>query len=337
MTQDPATRSRSDWRKILPGVIVSLAALAVVFYFVDLARLVQALGQANPWLIALFLMVSTLWLFVRALVWRTLLQEKASHSQVFLTLGEGYLLNNVLPFRLGEVARAFLISRKAPVGFLEALSTILIERALDVALAVGLLLCTLPFVVGGSFVSEAAVLAGTLVLGVLVALHLLARNQAWARRQFEKLSARLPALRKVIGPQQIEAFFSGLTALVDLKCFIKVILLMLLNWGVALLQFYFLVRAFYANAQPLWAAFTLGVMALGIAAPSSPGAVGVMELSVIAALSAFGLDPAIALAVALTAHVANYLVSGIVGAYGLGRDGMTLTGLYRNVRSISSP
>lgn len=321
---------------MLPGVIVSLAALAIVFYFADLDKVVQALRLANYWLIALYLSVSLSWLFIRALVWRTLLQEKASLGQVFLTLGEGYLLNNVLPFRLGEVARAFLLSRKANLGFLEVISTILIERALDVVMAVGILFCALPFVVGGSFVVEAALFTGGMVLTFLIALHLLARNQAWARRQFDALAARLPVLGKVVGYNQIDAFFTGLAALVDRQRFIKAILLMLFNWLVALAQFYLLIRAFSPAAQPLWAAFTLGVSALGIALPSSPGAVGVMEAAIVAALSAFGLDHSTSLAIALTAHVANYLVSGIVGAYGLGRDGMTLSSLYRDVRSIST-
>jgi hypothetical protein len=331
------TQPRSDWRKILPGILVSLAALAILLYFADLAQVLQALRLANYWLIAFFLTISLTWLGIRALVWRTLLQEKARLGQVFVTLGEGYLLNNILPFRLGELARAFLLSRKANLGFLEVLSTIMIERALDIIMAVGVLFCALPFVVGGSFVTEAALLTGGAVMLFLLALHLLARNQSWARRQFEALSARLPALRKVAGSSQIDAFFAGLAALVDRKRFIKVILLMLLNWLVALAQFFILIRAFSTAAQPLWAAFTLSVSALGIALPSSPGAVGVMEAAIVAALSVFGLDLSTSLAIALTAHIANYVVSGIIGAYGLARDGLTLTGLYRDVRQISSP
>jgi uncharacterized membrane protein YbhN (UPF0104 family) len=98
--------TRQDWRKILPGIAVSLLALAVIFYWVDFQRLGQALQLADYGYIALLFLISLVWIGVRGLVWRALLQEQASYSQVFLTLNEGYLLNNLLPFRLGEVGRA---------------------------------------------------------------------------------------------------------------------------------------------------------------------------------------------------------------------------------------
>jgi glycosyltransferase 2 family protein len=326
---------RQDWRKLAPGLIVSAIAVIAILYFIDLKRLSSALLKADYRYIVLFFGISISWLAVRGLVWRTLLQEQASFSQVFLTLNEGYLLNNILPFRLGELGRAFLLSKKASLGFLQVFSTILIERALDVAFAAGLLFATLPFVMKVNLAWQAAVTMGSLVLVGLVLLYLLARNQSGALKQFDRLANRFPELRRLIGQQQLTAFFTGLGSLTDGKRFLKVILLMLLNWGIALLQFFILLRGYLPDAQLLWAAFTMAVMALGVAAPSSPGAVGVLEASVIGALSVFGLDPSVTLAVALTAHLGNYLTTGLIGAYALARDGQSLAGLYRDVRKIS--
>lgn len=330
------TPKRKDWRKLLPGLIISAIAVAAILYFVDLKRLLSALQQADYRYIALFFAISVFWLAVRGLVWRTLLQEQASFSQVFLTLNEGYLLNNILPFRLGELGRAFLLSKKAGLGFLQVFSTILIERALDVAVAAGLLFATLPFVMKANRAWQAAVIMGSLVIIGLVLLYLLARNQSWALQQYNRLAVHFPILQRLISKQQLTAFFTGLGCLTDSKRFLKIILLMLFNWGIALLQFYILLRGFLPDAQLLWAAFTLAVMALGVAAPSSPGAVGVLEASVIGALSAFGLDPSVTLAVALTAHLGNYLTTGLIGAYALARDGQSLSGLYRDVRQFST-
>ena len=329
------TPKRQDWRKLLPGILISAIAVLLILYFVDLQRLFGALQQADYRFVALFFVISVGWLAVRALVWRTLLQEQATLSQVFLTLNEGYLLNNILPFRLGELGRAFILSKKAGMGFLQVFSTIIIERGLDVALAAGLLFATLPFVMKASWASQAAVIMGSLVIIGLGFLYLLARNQSWATRQYDRWSARIPILRRLIGPQHLSAFFTGLAALTDGRRFLKVILLMLINWGVALAQFYTLLRGFFPAAQLLWAGFTLAVMAMGVAAPSSPGSVGVLEASVIGALSAFGLDPSVTLAVALTAHLGNYLTTGLIGVYALSRDGQSLSGLYQDVRRIS--
>jgi uncharacterized protein (TIRG00374 family) len=331
-----AGQKKFSWRRLLPGIIISLLSLVIVFYFVDLDRFVSAVRLADYRFIALLLLVCVIWLLVRALVWRTLLREQASYGQVFFTVNEGYLLNNFLPFRLGEVGRAYLLSKKAQLVFLQVLSSILIERLLDVAFAVTVFLATLPFVLQSGLGEPAAMLTGMIVLLGFVCLFLLARNCDWALIQFDRLQTRLPVIRHILKPQQLAAFFSGLEALRDTRRFLTTIGLMVINWGVALLQFLILLRAFFPDAQLLWAAFVLGVMSLGIAAPSSPGAIGVMEIAIVGALSAFKLDPSVSLAAALTAHFINYLVTGILGLYALAHDGLNLTGLYRDVSQAST-
>jgi len=238
------------------------------------------------------------------------------------------------------VARGYLISQKAGEGagktlsFMEAISTILIERALDVAIAAGLLLSTLPFVVGAGWAMEAAIAAGSLVLVGLATFYLLARYRTWAIAQFDRLAVRWPRLQGAAS-RQLSAFLNGLAVLTDFKRFLRAIAWMFVNWGIAIAQYFVLLSAFYPEARLLWAAFALGVTALGIAAPSSPGAVGVLELAMVGALSAFNLDPSTALAAALTSHLTNYLVTGVLGAFALARDGLTLSGVFRQAQRIS--
>jgi uncharacterized protein (TIRG00374 family) len=326
---------QSTFGKILPGLIISVISLAIILYFVDFHQLREALILANYGYLALSLVISLVWQLVRTILWRTLLQEKATCGQVFFTLNEGYLLNNLLPFRLGEVGRAFLLGRKTGMQFMQVLSTIVIERSLDVMMAAGLLLGSLAFVAGASWSLQAAVIAGSLVLVGLGVLYLAARYRDWTLSRFENITKRWPILLK-IGSKQLSAFLSGLVVLTDGKRFLMVIALMILNWMVAVSQYYVLLVAYYPGAKILWAVFSLGVMALGIAAPSSPGAVGVMELAMVGALSLFGLDPSISLAVAITAHLTGYLVTGVIGSFALFRDGLSLSGLYREVRSVST-
>ena len=326
---------RPRWRRLVPGLLISLVSLGIIFYLVDPGRFFEALRLADYRYVLLLFGITLIWLGVRSLVWRTLLREQASFSQVFLTLNEGYLLNNLLPFRLGEVARAFLLGKKAGLEFLQVFSTIIIERALDVVMAAALLLFTLPFVIQAGLAWQAALVISGLVLLGLILLHLLARNQPWALSQFSRLAERYAFVEKLLANQQLTAFFSGLDALVNWRRFIKVILLMIVNWGIAVIQFYVLLLAFFPQARLLWGAFTVSVMAFGIAAPSSPGAIGVMEVAIIGALAAFNLDRSTALAAALTAHLTNYLTTGVIGAFALAKDGLTLSGVFREVSQIS--
>src|ERR1044071_3340486 len=158
-----------DVKRWLPGAIVSFLLIAAILYFVDLRAMLDAIRHANYGLLAIALTIGFLWMVIRAAVWRTLLRNRASYADVFWTIGEGYLLNNFLPFRLGEIGRAFLLSRKSdpstrPIGqsgqrlqFMEVLPTIVIERAMDLGYSAVILLAALPFVVGaGGEIGRAA-------------------------------------------------------------------------------------------------------------------------------------------------------------------------------------
>ncbi|MEW5868771.1 MAG: lysylphosphatidylglycerol synthase transmembrane domain-containing protein [Chloroflexota bacterium] len=321
---------------MLPGLVISLICLAAIFYLVDPHKLLAALQQANFRLVLLSYLISLLWLLIRGIIWRTLLQEKATLRQTFLTFNEGNLLNNLLPFRLGEVGRAFLLARKANLGFWQVFSTVLIERALDVALAAGLLLSTLPFVVGADWAQTAAVAAGGIVLTGLGVLYFLAHRSDWAMQQFERLAGRFSftsRLQQSIGTQ-LRLFLSGLEVLTDLRRFLAAVSWSVLNWCIAIGQYYILMRAFFPESQFLWAAFSLGVIALGISVPSSPGNLGPYELALVTALSLFGLDQSASAAMAFTAHFGNYLVTGLIGAYALAQDGETLANIYRQIQHI---
>jgi len=319
---------------LLPGLTISIIALVAVLYLADIDRFLGALRQANYLLVAIGFGFSLVWLLVRAQAWRTLLRDQASFSQVFFTVNEGYLLNNLLPFRLGEIGRAFLLSTKTNLGFWEVFSSILIERVVDLGFAAGVVLVTLTLVVGANWAFEAAIGVAGLVLIGFVLLYVLAGNREWALKTYHTLSEKVPILSK-FGETRVEAFFEGLAVLREGNRFALAILWLGIDWFIAIIQYYILLLAFIPEAEFLWATFTLGVAALGIAAPSSPGGIGVFELSVIGALAVFGVNASLALAFAITTHLIQFLMTGILGAIGFLRDGESLINTYRRSRHIS--
>lgn len=325
-----------NWRKLLPGLLISLISLAIVVFLIDFNRFIEAIKLADYRYVILLFGITLLWLFVRAIVWKTLLSGVATFHQVFMTLNEGYLLNNILPFRLGEVGRAFLLGRKAKLDFWRVFSTIIVERLLDVGFAAGILLISISAVVQTGFASQTALAAVIIFLLGLTCLYLIARNQELALNLIDRFRSSAPILDRLIKPKQLAAFFSGLGILTNGRLFLRVIFWMTINWGIAVIQFFVLLKAFFPSPQLLWSSFTLGVMALGIAVPSSPGAIGVMEVSIVGALSVFHQDPSVALAAALTAHLSNYLITGVIGAYALAQDGMSLASLYKDARQIAN-
>jgi uncharacterized protein (TIRG00374 family) len=322
-----------NWKRWLPGTIISVGLIAAILYYVDLGKTLNALRNANYLLLVTGLMIGFVWIGVRAQVWRTLLRDRPSYSAVFWTVGEGYILNNFLPFRLGELGRAFLLSRKSDMKFMEILPTIVIERVMDLGYSAIILLAALPFVVGVEGAGNIGVIVGVVVLAAFVLLYILARSNQWALNIFHKLTSRWPALQK-IGGSFLDSFFAGLGVLTDGWLFLRFIFWMTLNWVLAIVAYFFLIRAFFPQANAVWAMFGLGMAAFGGAIPSAPGAVGTFEGAIVFALTRFVPDESTALAAALAMRLYNYINSGVIGGIGLAREGQTLSGVYKELMAL---
>lgn len=322
-----------DIKRWLPGAIISALLIGGILYFVDFNDVKEAIQKANYLLLLAAVPLSFIWMAVRGIVWRTLLRNRASYKDVFLTLGEGYLMNNFLPFRLGEVGKAFLLSRKSSLQFMEIIPTIVIERAVDLGYSAAILLVALPFVVDAEGAEQIGVVVGALVLAGLAVLYALARNRQWAIDTFFKLSQRWPVLEKV-GGGFVEPFFEGLAVLIDGWLFLRFLFWMTINWGVALLSYLLIIRAFFPQAQIIWAFFGLGLAAFGNAVPSLPGAIGTFEGAFGGALTLLTGDKSTALAAALAGRLYMYISALVIGFVGLASEGQTLSGIYQQLRDF---
>lgn len=327
-----SSSARYSWRQLLPGFLISALALFFLFRYFDWRDVMQSLRQAEWGVFSLVLPIYLISYLLRAMAWRTILKEAASFQQVFLTMNVGYLLNNILPFRLGELGRAFLLGRDS-LGFWRVFSSILIERAFDMIIASSLLLGSLPFVLESTRTGNVALLVGSVVSLGLFTLYLLASNKEWVSRQFERLASRWPLILR-LGEGRLEAFLEGLEALTKIGRFTRVFAWMVSSWGLAILTQYLILRSFYQNAQVLHVVFGFGVSSLGVAVPSSPSYIGVYEAALVGALSLFGIPPSTAFAHALTSHVLYVVVTGVFGLYGLTKTSQSLTRLFYDVRSI---
>ncbi len=204
----------------LPGVVISVVLLGALLSLADLEQMVQAVHRADYGILGGAFLLSFLWLAVRARVWQTLLRHQAAYRDVLFTVGEGYLLNNFLPFRLGEVGRAFLIARKSSLAFVEVLPSIVIERVVDLGISALLLLAALPFVVGALTSGRIGYVVGALVVIALVTMYVLARHHRTALEMFHRLSARWPMIQEP-GRRFLEPFLSGLSVLTDGWLFLR--------------------------------------------------------------------------------------------------------------------
>ena len=321
---------KSIWR-LLPGVLVSLIALSVLFSLIDWPTFVAALQKANYRYLLLALPILVVSYMVRSRGWHILLMEEPSYKLVFFTEQAGYLMNNVLPFRLGEFGRAAILGRQG-IGFWRVFSTIVVERAFDLFIAVGLFLGTLALVAEVPGARQVGIMVGFIVLAGMFALYLMARNQERILTWFDRLGKWLPRVVE-IGHDRIAAFLSGLSPLTDFRRFVRVLLWIASSWGMAIVAHYYIMLAFIPEATLLWMAFSISVAMIGVALPSSPGFIGVYEAAYVGALTVFGVPYENALAFALVDHVIYIGLTGVLGAYALLREGQSLVHLFRSVQT----
>jgi len=316
------------------GIIVSLVALGIVIYLIDFNDMVDAIRLADFKYFPLVLLFFFATLSARSMAWRTLLSEKISFGKSFLTINEGYLFNNVLPFRLGEVARAFLLSQTTPITFWEGFSTVVVERIFDVARLAVLLLSTVPLVIGAEQAMQWAIMAAVLGAVGFTVLFLMARYQETTMQVFGRVTSPWPKLTEW-GREKLRSVLDGLQALREPVRVLKVLFWIVVTWVANITWYTFLLRAFVPEAQLLWSAFSVGVVSAGVSAPSSPGFVGVFEAATVAALAVFRINESVSFAYAVFGHALYLVITIVIGSIALGRDGQSLGQVYRGLRNRS--
>ena len=320
-----------DARRWLPGVLISLLAVFAIFRLVRW----QDVGQAFRLIRVDYLLIAVALTFVflaaRALAWQSLLEDKATFRQTFFTINAGYLLNNLFPLRAGELGRAVLMGQQSGLGMMHVLSTIVLERAFDLAVAAGLLLSTLPLALGMDWARPIALMTLALVLAGLVALYGMARYNEKVHDWVMRLGKRSAWVERWIVPQ-IDNLLRGLRVLVQPARFLRSVFWILVSWLTAVVLYYVMVLSIAPQAPWWWGAFLDSMLAVGIAIPAAPAALGTFEGSLIGALALLNVPYAPAFAYAVSIHSMQVLITGILGFVGLAREGRSVTALFAELR-----
>ena len=307
----------------LPGLVISLVAVLIIIQLVNWADLGSSLRKFTPFYIAASVTLTLLFLGVRSIAWRSLLGGRAKISQTFWVINQGYLLNNLLPFRAGEVGRAILLGQSTGLGTAHVLSSIIIERAFDLIIAAMLLLTTLPLALGMAWARSAAVITLLFVSILILFLFMIANRQERVKKLVATVSTHWDWVHRKITPQ-INSLLNGLEALSNPRQFFISIFWLLLSWVIAVTQYFVLLLALDSSAKFWWGMFTDGVLALGIAIPSAPASLGTFEAAIVGALSVLKIDQTAALAYGVTVHFLQFLLTGILAVIGLTLQGQSL-------------
>ncbi|WP_299024618.1 lysylphosphatidylglycerol synthase transmembrane domain-containing protein [uncultured Thermanaerothrix sp.] len=318
---------RITWVRWLPGFLISVLALGILLRVANWNGIGEALVAYRWPFIAGSLLLTLAFLWARAMAWAALLEGRARPVQTFWAINQGYLINNLLPLRAGELGRAVLLGQQINLSPVHILSTVVIERIVDLAFAALLLLSTLPLVVGMAWARTVSWLTlGVILLSMLI-LTQVARHQEATLHLFERVTRRWRwrALQEMILPQ-VRTLMDGLGALRSPASLWKVMFWIAVSWGLAVCNYYLMLLPIAPHARFWWGVFADGVLAMGIALPSAPAALGTFEAALVGALALLGVDSTPALAYAITLHFLQFMTTGLLGVLGLLRQRRSLQG-----------
>jgi uncharacterized protein (TIRG00374 family) len=324
---------RHRWHTVI-GLGVSLALLYWALHDVSFAELWEHMLAANLGLLVIAIALQTGLFLVRAARWGVFLKPVLPNSSFdarFASTCIGFMVNNLLPARVGEFARAYALSRVQPISVSASFGSLVVERLFD-ALTLAVFLAAPLFLPGFSLAGGlgdelmSKVIAVLVIFGAVAgALLVLIWRPVLAIRIFRSTIGRLLP-HKLTGKiaEMIESFVQGLGAMRSPELVVKGFAWSFLHWGLGAFGLYLGMLAF-GIVEPgyLGALFLQAVNAFVVSVPSSPGFFGLFEASVRLALAPFGVDAGRAVSFAFAFHVGSYLPVTVLGLFYLGRLGLT--------------
>jgi glycosyltransferase 2 family protein len=315
--QAAAPRSALRERLLDPRTLISFGILAVVLFVVlthvplDYGASLRAIGQTNLWLYALAFAAFYFSFVVRTVRWEILLRntgERNHFGELFHIIILAWFANCVLPAKMGDFYRAYLLRQQTEVSGSKGLGTIFSERALDFLVLMSLLIvsglisfhATVPEQFVPAFIVGLVIAAG-LVLGLLVIRYSEGRLSRFIPERLRERAARFKH-------GLLSAFAGRLPLLLGLTVVV---------WTAESARLFLVVQALplHVSLSLAQIMFIALVASLLTTIPALPGGLVLVEGGIIAVLVFFGLTSSQALSVAILDRVISYWSLIAVGLF----------------------
>jgi uncharacterized protein (TIRG00374 family) len=254
----------------------------------------------------------TFWL--RALRWQILVDPFQKIPLLTLLRWQvgGLFISNLLPFRMGEFARAYWAGHKTSISKSTIFGTIVAERILDVS-SLGVMTVMLLFAMGfgrpdGMLSRQNTSVALLFFLALFLIFKTLLSRQK-AETPLSKLKALLPARVFSI----LEKLLTGLRIFTDWREAVKVAVLSPVIWSLDILSIAIVSRSVGLDLSWMQAGLVMSGLILGVMIPAAPGGAGTYEAGGVAALTLMGFEKTPSLSLILLLHAVQYIFTLLAG------------------------
>jgi uncharacterized protein (TIRG00374 family) len=339
VTTESAAEARPRRLRPFLGYLIAVLCLAWVFHDVKFSELFQRVGSIRWPLVVVAVGCDVMSYVCQGLRWELLLRP-IGRLPVWRTtqaIYVGLFTNELVPLRVGELVRAFLVSRWVSRDMLSILPSMAVERLCDgvwTALAIGVTAILVPLpkdLLHGEEVLGVVVLVGTAIFVYLVLRSRRATADAAARetpkcwKPLARISAMLARFAEGFRTIGLSRVF-GLSFLASSGILIFEIL-----------AFWLVLRA-YGIHLSLWAgAAVLLIVHLGTALPNAPSNIGTYQFFTVVGLSIFGIDKTLATGFSVVVFLLLTIPLWGIGLVALGQCGMTLGAIRREIGRLRFP
>ena len=316
------------WRAAI-GLALTVGLLWWAFRGVHWGEVRAHLANANVAYVIIAVVLATQVFPLRALRWRPILHSVAPNlpfGPLWRATAIGMMANNILPARIGELVRAFVLSRETAVTYPAAFASLVVDRVFDAVIVLLMLVAAMyaPDFPGGASASAIAGFSTVIVIATAIGLYAIVYFPDRLIRLYEMFAQRVAPRFEEQGRHLLRSFADGLGVLRHPGRFAIVFAWAMLLWIVQAVSFWIAFRAFGISAPLSAAFFVQGLIVIGVAVPSTPGFFGPFEAAAIYGLSLYGIDRSQAVAWALSFHVLSLIPITVIGLYYLAHSGLRL-------------
>lgn len=313
----------------LAGLAVSVALLAWALRDVSLDEVLRHIASARPGPLAAAVIIATLTFPLRLIRWRLLLRDERGEpyptAPLWHAIALGFMANNVLPLRAGELVRSYTAARLAGARFSTVISSVAVERIFDGLTVIALLSLALlnpglpgSITVAGTSVAQLARVGGIIGVVALLGAILVVAAPLAAERIVRWLLPHARLADRIV--YLIEGIRQGLTVLRSPSRLVRVVFWSLVVWLVNALGFYVGFAAFDIPVGYTGALLLQGLLILGISIPSTPGFFGPFEAVIVAVLAIYGVSSSLAFSYALAFHITTFVPITLLGLWSAARS-----------------
>ncbi|RQW85351.1 MAG: UPF0104 family protein [Geobacter sp.] len=347
MTNEDPRKSTNKQRAVFwLGICISAFFLFLVFRSIDGAKLATAFRTMDSRFLVPAVAATLLSYYLRAYRWKLLLMEdkQTSMANLFSATAIGYMANNLLPARVGELVRVYVLGEKEGIDKGTVFASLVLDRLFDgfsVLLILLLTLFTLHLPGDDAEIRTVLVTGGYLTVTaylIIIAFLVLLKKKTVATLQVAALLLKpfSPRLAELVIPL-LGSFIKGIRLSSRPSIFLGLIASSAAIWAFALWPIDLALQSF-GIALPLTASlFIMVLLVIAVMVPASPGYIGTYHYACFKALTAFGISGETAVSVALVIHALNFFPITLIGLYYLARGRMSLSGLRKGNDNLTTP